>query len=214
MFMAVHSTFLQNAQLAHRVAHHCWTACPSGLSLQVELNLNMPAGENWCVKLVRFRDDPTPAAMNARRAWREVLQQEKAQPTAAAEAWSRWSGLAQLASVDLRLIGTRRKLTAGFLVPLAEACGSRLQMLLLDAAVKQPGELAVLLPACSSLTTLDVSFSSCEFSSEDLAAIAGLQQLVTLRLQRCKPMLRDDVVPALAQLQWLEMQPVRPMIFT
>jgi hypothetical protein len=68
----------------------------------------------------------------------------------------------------------------------------------------QPGELAALLPSCSGLATLDISYSSCKFSSEDLAAIAGLAQLVTLRLQRCKPMLRDDVVPALVQLRQLQ----------
>jgi hypothetical protein len=148
------------------------------------------------------------AAAAARARWDQVLQLER-QSGAAAAAWSQLSTLTQLMKLDVAGCGSCRNFTAGLLVPLVQACGSRLRVLQLGAGVKQPGELAVLLPECTALTSLDLSCSSCRFSDDDLAALAGLTRLVQLQLQRCKPMLRDDVTAPLLQLRQLQQLDLR-----
>lgn len=92
---------------------------------------------------------------------------------AVAAAWAHLSGLTALTMLNVSGHGCNANFSAGLLVPLARACGSRLRVLLLDACVKQPGELAVLLPACTGLAALDLSHSGCRFSTDDLSALAG-----------------------------------------
>ncbi|WIA10758.1 hypothetical protein OEZ85_010927 [Tetradesmus obliquus] len=128
---------------------------------------------------------------------------------AVAAAWAHLSGLTALTMLNVSGRGCNANFSAGLLVPLARACGSRLRVLLLDACVKRPGELAVLLPACTGLAALDLSHSGCRFSTDDLSALAGLSRLEWLQLQHCKPMLRDDAVAALVQLRQLQQLDLR-----
>ncbi|WIA30798.1 hypothetical protein OEZ86_000856 [Tetradesmus obliquus] len=124
-------------------------------------------------------------------------------------AWAHLSRLTALESLNVTGCSSNAEFDAGLLLPLVEACGSRLRVLLLDACVKQQGELAELLPACTGLTALNLSHSSCSFSADDLSALAGLSRLAKLQLHRCKPMLRDDVVAALVQLRQLQQLDLR-----
>jgi Ran GTPase-activating protein (RanGAP) involved in mRNA processing and transport len=78
------------------------------------------------------------------------------------------------------------------------------RVLLLDGCVKQPGELAALLPACTGLRELNLSNSNCSFSADDRAALVGMSQLEKLQLQRCRPMLHDGVFASLVQLRQLQ----------
>ncbi|WIA10759.1 hypothetical protein OEZ85_010928 [Tetradesmus obliquus] len=130
-------------------------------------------------------------------------------PAVIAAAWAHLSRLTALETLDVTGCSSNAEFDAGLLLPLVEACGSRLRVLLLDACVKQQGELAELLPACTGLTALDLSHSSCSFSADDLSALAGLSRLAKLQLHCCKPMLRDDVVAALVQLRQLQQLDLR-----
>jgi hypothetical protein len=123
----------------------------------------------------------------------------------AAAAWAQLSALTQLTALDVNRCGSIRMFDAEFLIPIVAGCGSCLQSLQLDSAAKAPGQLAELLPACLGLTSLDLSYSRCSFSSADLEALAGLTNLVQLLLRRCYPMLRDAVVPVLMRLEKLEL---------
>uniref|UniRef100_A0A383WJ28 F-box domain-containing protein n=1 Tax=Tetradesmus obliquus TaxID=3088 RepID=A0A383WJ28_TETOB len=128
---------------------------------------------------------------------------------AVAAAWAHLSLLTALTMLNVSGRGCNANFSAGLLVPLARACGSRLRVLLLDACAKQPGELAVLLPACTGLAALDLSHSGCRFSTDHLSALAGLSRLEWLQLQHCKPMLRGDAVAALVQLRQLQQLDLR-----